>query len=262
VFSSKFLIFWLAWLLTGSPLAAAAVVLALWLFADWQTFGLARRGLRALRDLRRQSALSRTVELNPHDRKARTELGEILVRQRRFERAQAVLKPVLEEDPGDTAALHWMGLACLGTGRFPEGELFLQTVSEAGVGSLKDQAVLELGRSRLQRGDGPGAQGFLEELLRRAATSVEGRYLLSRALALQGDAAGAHRERERVWAEYRSSPRYQRRAERLWAWRVRPHRPILYALLIVAGLALLGSAARSAHLRSPDAPGAAWGEPE
>ncbi len=250
--SSKFFAFWIAYLVTGSPLAAVLVVLALWLFADWQTFGFARRGLRTLRDLRRQGQLSRVLMLNLHDRKARVDLGEILVRQRRFEKAMETLKPALETDPGDEAALFWMGLSCLGFGRFSEGELFLQTVAGVAASTLRDQAFLELGRGRLKRRDGPGAQGFLEDLLGRTPSHVEGRYLLSQALDLQGDGVGARRERERVWAEYRSSPRYLRRSERLWAWRARPQRPIVYAILIAATLAVVGTAVRHSDPRPPD----------
>jgi tetratricopeptide (TPR) repeat protein len=249
--SSKFFAFWIAYVVTGSPLAAVLVVLALWLFADWQTFGFARRALRALRDLQRQGQLSRVVLLNPHDRKARVDLGEILVRQRRFQKAMETLKPALENDPGDEAALFWMGLSCLGAGRIAEGELFLQTVAGVAASTLRELAVLELGRGRLQRRDGAGAQGFLEELLGRTPSHVEGRYLLSQALDLQGDGAGARRERDRVWAEYRSSPGYRRRSERLWAWRARPHRPIAYAIVLAATLAAIGTAVRRADPRPP-----------
>lgn len=249
--SSNFLVFWIAYLLTGNPLAGALVVLALWAFADFQTTGFVRRAVRAVRDWSRGSRLARAIDLNPHDRKARVDLGEILVRQRRFERAAEVLKPAVEADPEDSAALYWMGRACLGGARFEQAELFLETVAETGSGTLPEDALLELGRSRLDRRDGKGAAALLERFLERRAHSVEGRVLLSRALALQGDSAGAGRERDRAWSEYRTSPRYQRRAERLWAWRARPLRPVAYAVLAAIAMAMVGSALRSADLRRP-----------
>lgn len=251
--SSNFLTFWIAYLLTGNPLVAGLVVLALWVFADFQTTGVVRRAARALRDWARSSKLSRAIDLNPHDRKARIDLGEILVRQRRFERAAEVLKPALEADPEDAAGLFWMGRACLGMARFEEAELFLDTVAQTAAGSLPGQALLEMGRSRLERRDSHGAAELLGRYLGGSAHSVQGRVLLSRALALQGDSSGAARERDRAWNEYRTSPAYQRRAERLWAWRARPLRPIAYAALAAAGLALVGSALSRADLgRPPD----------
>ncbi len=249
--SSNYLAFWIAYLLTGNPVAAALVVLALWAFADFQTTGVVRRAMRAARDWARGSKLSRALALNPHDRKARVDLGEILVRQRRCERAAEVLKPALEADPGDGAALFWMGRACLGIQRFEQGELFLETAAEAGAGTLPEDALLEMGRSRLERRDGARAAELLGRFLERRAHSVEGRVLLSRALALQGDPAAAARERDRGWSEYRTSPRYQRRAERLWAWRARPMRPIAYALLAAAALASVGLALRGVEHRRP-----------
>jgi hypothetical protein len=68
---------------------------------------------------------------------------------------------------------------------------------------------------------------------------VAGRYWLARALETCGDAAGARRAREEGWREYTALPRFRRRQERPFAWRLRPSRPALVAVAVVVGLALV-----------------------
>ncbi len=247
---SSYFKFWLLWMLTGSPVTAALLLLAFWVVADWNTLGFSRRLLRFFRDLSRQSKLERLLAVNPHDRKARGELGEILVSQRRFDRAIDVVRPALEQDQDDVHALYVMGRACLGSGRAEQGELFLNSVVEAAKpGSLRPQALLEMGRHRLARGDAAGAIEILRRFLELLPSSVEGRYLLSRALAGKGDQVGAAAERERAWQEYKTALPYQRRAERLWAWRARPSRPATYLALLLALALVAGYAARNIDLR-------------
>jgi hypothetical protein len=74
--------------------------------------------------------------------------------------------------------------------------------------------------------------------------TVEGRVLLARALEGLGDAAGARRVRGEAWREYVALPRFQRRHERLFAWRLRPWRPALVAAGIALALAVVWGAFR------------------
>jgi len=94
------------------------------------------------------------------------------------------------------------------------------------------------------------------------SSSVEGHYLLGRALEACGDAAGARTERESAWREYSTSPRYKRRLDRLWAWRARPSRPATYALLLALALAATGLVARKVDLPSARAAAAQEQESE
>src|SRR2546428_13448491 len=71
---------------------------------------------------------------NPHDRKARADLGDILVSQRRYRRAIAIVKPLADENPHDLNALYMLGVACLATGRAREGQIFLGEGYEADPG--------------------------------------------------------------------------------------------------------------------------------
>jgi tetratricopeptide (TPR) repeat protein len=240
--------FGILWAITGNPVIAALIMLVLWGLADWYTFGFVRRVLRFIRNLQRVSRLSQVVQINPHDRKARSDLGDTLIELKRYDRAVAVLKPVLDADPDDVFALYLLGIACLGAGKVEQGELFLNSVLETDPDFRRGQPQLELGRYRLSRGDGKGAAEALGEYLARYASSVEGHYLFSRALQLQGDLAGAAQARQRAWSEYSTALPFQRRVERLWAWRARPSRPAVYAGIMC--LCLLGAslALKDLHL--------------
>jgi tetratricopeptide (TPR) repeat protein len=236
--------FSILWWLTGNPLAAAVLLLIGYAVADWYTFGFLRGLAHALRNLRRAPRLARQLAVNPHDRRARVELGEILVEQGRFARAIEVLRPAAQQDPHDLPALYALGMACLRTGKVEEGELFLREVHGADPEFRLGRAPLELGAHRLRRGDAKGAVEPLAQYVAAHPHRVEGHYLLSCALHRSGDAPGAERARRRAWEEYDTALPYQRRVERRWAWRARPSRPLLYGAVACACVLLLATAVK------------------
>ncbi|HYQ79978.1 MAG TPA: hypothetical protein VEP68_00685, partial [Anaeromyxobacteraceae bacterium] len=60
------------------------------------------------------------------------------------------------------------------------------------------------------------------------------------------------RMREEAWREYAALPRFRRREERPWAWRIRPWRPALIALAVVVAGALAATVAlRAAGTAAP-----------
>jgi hypothetical protein len=238
------------WMITGSPLAAAVILLAAYAIADWYTFGFLRGVAQAVADFRRGRRLRTTLWQNPHDRKARADLGEILVSQRRYTFAIEVVKPLADEDPHDLRALYLLGVAWLATGRIEQGELFLQEVHKASPAFRDGEPLLQLGRFRVRRND-RGALGPLQEYLKEHPHHVEARYLLSRAHLFAADAFAAAQERERCWREYQTELPYQQRRDRLWAWRARPSRPLAYAAAACCAVAILGAAAQRSGLRAP-----------
>jgi len=238
---SNWINFSILWMLTGSPVAAAAILLIAYALADWYTFGFLRGVAQAVADFRRGRRLRLVLLQNPHDRKARTDLGQILVSQRRYRRAIEVVKPLADSDPHDLRALSLLGLCCLATGRVDQGELFLSEVHGADPRFRDGEALLELGRHRVVRRAASAAEP-LTRFLSVHPHHVEARYLLSRARQLAGDKAAASAERARCWQEYETELPYQRRRDRIWAWRARPSRPLIYAAIACCGLALFSVA--------------------
>jgi tetratricopeptide (TPR) repeat protein len=233
--------FSILWMLTGSPVAAAIILLAAYAVADWYTFGFLRGIARAVAAFQRGRRLRLVLLHNPHDRKARADLGEILVSQGRYARVIEVVQPLAAEDPHDLNALFLLGVACLATGRVEQGELFLGEVEQASPGYRDGAALLELGRFRLRRGVASAA-GPLRKFVEAHPHHVEARFLLSRAHVLAGDPAAAAAERARCWQEYETELPYQKRRDRLWAWRARPSRPLIYAACACCAIGVFGAA--------------------
>jgi len=238
---SNWINFSILWMLTGSPVSAALILLSAYALMDWYTFGFLRGVARTVADFRRGRRLGLSLLHNPHDRKARADLGEILLSQRRYARAIEVVKPIADDAPHDLNALYMLGVACLATGRVDQGELFLTEVHQARPDFRDGAPLLELGRSRVRR-RAVTAVGPLQMFLQEHPHHVEARYWLARAHVVAGDAAAAASERGRCWREYQTELPYQQRADRIWAWRARPARPLLYAALTCCALALAGAA--------------------
>jgi predicted Zn-dependent protease len=235
-------------MLTGSPLVSAAVVLAAWYFVDRSTVGVFGRVVRAVRRLTRMRTLRRLLAINPHDRRARLELGELLLEHHRPAAALGILRPAVEAGDQVPELLFALGRACLQTGHATQGEQLLEEVEAESSGFRLGAVELERGRYRLERRDAAGAVEALERFCRIRHGTVEGKVLLARALAALGREAEAADWRAKAWEDYVHAPGFRQRAERLWAWRVKPWRPVAWAGL---GLVVLFTLARLATTLGP-----------
>jgi Flp pilus assembly protein TadD len=236
---TKLLLFFLVSSVTGSPLLALLFILALWWLGDRATFRLFPDPFRWVARWQRRGQLRRTLEVNPHDRRARFELAELLLEAGRPAQAVVTLRPNIEAGDDDVhTALTW-GTALGRSGSGEAAERALAVARAAAPAFRAGEIDLELGRQRLARGDLAGAREALERLLQLRPGSVEGRWFLSRALQGLGDPAGATRRRREAWTEYAALPRFQRRQQRPYAWRSNPWRPAAVALAGLLALALL-----------------------
>jgi tetratricopeptide (TPR) repeat protein len=238
---------WMQWYLlswlTGSPIGALVLLAAVWWLGDRFTFRVLPDPLRVFGRWRRMGQLRRTLDVNPHDRRARFELAERLLDSRRPREAAEALRPNVEAGDEDVHTAFVMGAALGRSGHAEAAERALAVAREADPRFRAGEIDLELGRQRVARGDFAGAREALERLLGVRPGTVEGRWFLAKALAGLADAEGARRVRAEAWREYAALPRFHRRQERPYAWRIQPWRPIAAALAVVAALALLGRAA-------------------
>ena len=223
----------LSWI-TGSPLTAGLLVLLLWWLGDRFTFRLFPDPLRFLGRWRRMSQLRTTLGVNPHDRRARFELAERLLESGRPRQAAAVLRPNIEAGDEDAHTAFVMGAALGRIGSHEQAERVLALARQEDPRFRAGEIDLELGRQRTARGDWAGAREALERLLVERPGSVEARYLLARALSGLGDAARARSVREEAWRDYTLLPRFHRKHERRFAWRIKPWRPAAVALALAA----------------------------
>jgi tetratricopeptide (TPR) repeat protein len=235
---------WFQWIIltsiTGSPVMSILILLVVWFAVDRFTLGLLPDPVRFVMRWRRTWQLERTLVGNPHDRRARFELAELYVRQRRFKAAVDVLKPNLEAGDDDVPTLFVMGVACCGAAHPEQGEVFLEAAADRDPGFRLGVIDLERGRWRLKRGEAKRAREALERFINVRRGTIEGRVLLAGAMVREGNEPKAALMREEAWKEYVSAPRFQRRVERFWAWRARPSRPVFYAAALMLAGAVFG----------------------
>ncbi len=236
---------WMLWYLlswiTGSPLTALLALALVWWLGDRFTFRVLPDPLRSLGRWRRTSQLRATLGVNPHDRRARFELAERLLESGRPRQAADTLRPNVEAGDEDARTAFVMGAALGRTGAFEQAERALELARLEDPRFRLGEIDLELGRQRVARGDFAGGRDALERLLAERPGTVEGRYLLAKALAGLGDDAGSRKVREDAWREYRILPRFHRRHERPFAWRIKPWRPIGVGLVAIAVLLAIAS---------------------
>jgi tetratricopeptide (TPR) repeat protein len=238
-----FLFVLLSWLL-GNPLLALLVLVALWWLGDRATFRVLPDPFRWVMRWRRRGRLRALLDVNPHDRRARFELAELLLDGGRPAEAVSVLRPNIEAGDDDVHTAWLWGTALGRSGSFDDAEKAL-AVARAGDPRFRAGEIdLELGRLRLSRGDREGAARALTALLELRPGTVEGRYFLARALDGLGRTAEAEVRRDEAWREFKALPRFQRSRQRAWAWRAKPWRgaavvasvagALLLALLLIA----------------------------
>jgi tetratricopeptide (TPR) repeat protein len=237
---------WLLWslisIVTGNPLLAAGVVLVLWFLGDRATFRLLPDFGRWFGRRERVAKLRPTLDVNPHDRRARFALAELLLERGAAREAAALLRPNLEAGDRDVFTLAALGTALARMGAHEEAERLLDEARRLDPEFRMGELDLVLGRMRLGLGDAAGAREPLTRLLTARPGTVEGRYHLARVFERLGDAPGAARLRDEAWHEYQQQPRFRRREDRRWAWRIRPWRPALVALAILLALLVVGRA--------------------
>jgi tetratricopeptide (TPR) repeat protein len=235
---------WMLWILLswilGNPLLAAVILLAVWWLGDRATFRVLPDPLRVLGRRSRIAALRRTLAANPHDRRSRLELANLLLDSGRSRQAAEVLGPNVEAGDDDVHTSFAMGTALARSGVPERAEAFLAAARAREPSFRMGEIDLEVGRMRLRAGDAAGAIEPLRRVVAERPGTVEGRYLLARALDAVGDAAGAARARDEAWREYVGLPRFRRQHERRFAWRIRPWRPAIVAIAIaIAAIVLL-----------------------
>lgn len=234
---------WMQWMIlswiTGSPIGSLLVLALIWWLGDRATFRVLPDPIRLFRRWSRVARLRRDLSANPHDRRARLELAQLLLELRRPRQAAEALRPNVEAGDDDVHTAFAMGAALARSGEVERAERCLAVARERDAAFRMGEIDLEVGRMRMRRGDSAGAIEPLTRLVAERPGTVEGRYWLAAALDRQGDAAGAARVREDAWREYAALPRFRRQHERPYAWRMRPWRPALVAVAVALAAALV-----------------------
>jgi len=215
-----FLFALLSWIL-GNPLLALLVIIALtvpgWLAGSRYAWSL-QRWVRAQGEAGR---LRRTLAMNPHDVKARTDLGAILVRHGRFREARAELEQAMPRADDLPEANYALGLCLLHDGEVEKGRELVERALTLNPKFGYGEPHIKLGDFWAERGEWEQAAERYRQATGIHSSNVEGWFKLGQALERLGKRDEARAALQEAIASYRNAPWYQRSEGRPWFFRAR-----------------------------------------
>jgi tetratricopeptide (TPR) repeat protein len=210
-----FLFAFLAWL-TGNPLLAVLIVVALavpgWLAGSRFALRLTRR-MRAAGEAGR---LKRALEVNPHDAKARVDLAGILVRRAKYREARSAVEPVFSRVEDLPEAHYALGLSLLHEGEVERGRALIERALALSPKLGYGEPSLRLGDFHADRKEWELAAERYRHATEIYSSSVEAWYKLGRALAESGKHGEARAALQEALTSYRTAPWYRRTDDRPW----------------------------------------------
>ena len=219
---SRFFIFYLITLLTGSPLFALLVIVALYLAIDYQFTGVLRRGVQIFRMESEISELRREVTLNPHNAASLSDLGRLLVMRGKAREALPYLERAYERLSDTEETTYYLGLALLAAGA-PRGEALILRALEKNPKFRYGEPALRLAEYYARTGRAEEAQVYFDRFFAIHSSSPEGYYKFGRFQLQLGRPAEAAESFRRAIEVFKLSPSFKRRQDRLWAVKARFH---------------------------------------
>jgi tetratricopeptide (TPR) repeat protein len=213
---SRFFLFALLTWITGNPLLAVLVIVALSLPGWWAGSRWAFQLSRRIRAWGEAGRLRRTLTINPHDAKARTDLGAILTRQGRFREARAELEQALPRVDDLPDAHYYLGLCLLNDDEVDRGRDLVERALALNPKFGYGEPYLRLGDFRAGRGEWAQAAEQYRQATAIHGSSVEGWCKLGQALRELGRRNEAQAALHEALASYRTAPWYRRSEDRPW----------------------------------------------
>ncbi len=217
----RFFLFALLSWITGSPLLALLVIIALsvpgWLAGSRYAWRLGRQ----MRSWREAGRLRRELAVNPHNVKARTDLGAILVRQGRFREARAELEQAMPRADDLPEPNYALGLCLLHDGEIEPGRELVERALALNPKFGYGEPYLRLGDFRADRGEWELAAERYRQATAIHSSSVEGWFKVGLALDHLGQRNEATTALQEAISSYRTAPWYQRAEGRPWVRRAR-----------------------------------------
>lgn len=215
---SKVILFvFLSWL-TGNPLIAIILLLAIIYFLDRRFVGIFPSISKPFRRQRSISKLRQQLALSPFDVSSKRELARLLLEKKKYKEAYGLLEEV--QPHSESSAEYWddLGTALIGLGRLEEGEAHILHALGLNERVKYGQPYLHLASAYKEK-DPEKALRYAAKFGEIQSSSSEACYLLGSLYQSLGRKEEANRVLQESLAIYRSLPKYKKRHERKWAVR-------------------------------------------
>jgi tetratricopeptide (TPR) repeat protein len=217
----RFFLFALLTWITGNPLLAVLVLIALSLPGWWAGSRYAWKLRRWLRARGEAGRLRRLLAVNPHDVMARTELGAILTRQGRLQEARVELEQAMPKADDLPEANYSLGLCLLHGGEVAKGRELVERALTLNPRFGYGEPYLRLGDFHAERGEWKPAEERYRQATAVHGSTVEGWFKLGQALDHLGQRDDARAALQEAIASYRTAPWFRRGEGRPWHRRAR-----------------------------------------
>jgi tetratricopeptide (TPR) repeat protein len=218
---SKFFLFvFLSWL-TGNPILAVIVILAVYLAIDRRYYGLLPDPLRTFRSSGRIRELKRIIAINPHDARSLKELGVSMLERRNYQKALEYFSLAESKMSDDPEFNYYHGIALARNGFVDKGRTLVDGALLAAPGLKYGDPYLAMAEVYIDNGAYDTAVPFLDQFLKVRSSSVEGLYQMGFTKIKTGNADEGKAYLGKAVAAFRDSPRYKRKIERKWVWKAR-----------------------------------------
>lgn len=212
----KFSVFLLLTWITGNPLVAVIVLLAILYLLDRRFVGITPSFLKPVRRARRISRLRDELRLNPHNTSAKLELARLLMERSSYGEAKELLEQVRLVMDDSAEVLCELGFCELKLGRLEQGERLIGQALQLNPRVKYGEPYLRLGEALAENAP-DRAVGYLQRFGDVNSSSCEAYCRLGqlhKRLGRNEEAARAFREAVDI---YRGLHKFKRRAERKWA---------------------------------------------
>lgn len=213
---SKFVIFYIVWMVTRSPLLAIAAVIAAYYYFDKRYLGLFPRITGMFRDSRELGELMKEVRINPHNAASHNDIGRILVKRKQFNEGNEHLKLAIERMDESAEANYYYGVSLVETGERDEGVKHIMRSLEINPRFGYGEPYLYLARKYAETGENEKSLEMLKRLKQVHTSNVEGFVLEGEVLSRMGKKDEAVKSFQNAIDFYRTSPAYKKREQRKW----------------------------------------------
>lgn len=218
---SKFILFYVLYWLTGNPLLALLVIVAVILAVDRTYLSFIPDPFKALRASSRIGELRKIVSMNPHDGRSLKELGVLLVEKGNFGKAVEYFRGAEAKMADDPEFNYYYGIAEARTGDISKGKGLVEKALQSSPGLKYGEPYLMMAEVYIDRRDYRNALPSLEKFVEIHSSSSRGFYrlgLVKMKLGMKDEGVAYLRKSIKA---FKSAPLFKRRVDRKWALKAR-----------------------------------------